>query len=33
VVIRTLQSGWAYGVIYASSAERTARDGWLYDYG
>jgi transposase InsO family protein len=31
--IRTLQNGWAYGAIYASSAERTAAlDGWLWDY-
>ena len=31
--IRTLQNGWAYGAIYASSAERTAAlDGWLYHY-
>ena len=31
--IRTLQGGWAYGAIYASSAERTAAlDGWLYRY-
>jgi transposase InsO family protein len=31
--IRTLLSGWAYGAIYRSSAERTAAlDGWLWDY-
>lgn len=31
--IRTLQAGWAYGAIYASSAERTAAlDGWLHRY-
>jgi transposase InsO family protein len=31
--IRTLQAGWAYGAIYASSAERTAAlDGWLWHY-
>ncbi len=31
--IRTLQNGWAYGAIYASSAERTAAlDGWLWTY-
>ena len=31
--IRTLLGGWAYGVIYASSAERTAAlDGWLFTY-
>jgi transposase InsO family protein len=31
--IRTLQGGWAYGAIYASSAERTAAlDGWLFHY-
>ena len=31
--IRTMQAGWAYGAIYASSAERTAAlDGWLYHY-
>ena len=31
--IRTLQNGWAYGAIYASSAERTtALDGWLHHY-
>jgi transposase InsO family protein len=31
--IRTLLSGWAYGAIYASSAERTAAlDGWLWHY-
>jgi transposase InsO family protein len=25
--------GWAYGAIYASSAERTAAlDGWIYRY-
>jgi transposase InsO family protein len=31
--IRTLQSGWAYGAIYRTSAERTAAlDGWLYRY-
>jgi len=28
--IRTMLAGWAYGAIYASSAERTAAlDGWL----
>jgi transposase len=31
--IRTLLAGWAYGAIYASSAERTAAlDGWLWHY-
>ena len=31
--IRTLQNGWAYGAIYASSKERTAAlDGWLHHY-
>ncbi len=31
--IRTLLGGWAYGAIYASSAERTAAlDGWLWTY-
>jgi transposase InsO family protein len=31
--IRTLQNGWAYGAIYASSTERTAAlDGWLHHY-
>jgi transposase len=31
--IRTMLSGWAYGAIYASSAERTkALDGWLFHY-
>src|SRR5438270_5541880 len=31
--IRTLLSGWAYGSIYRSSAERTAAlDGWLWHY-
>jgi transposase InsO family protein len=31
--IRTLASGWAYGAVYASSAERTAAlDGWLWHY-
>jgi transposase InsO family protein len=31
--IRTLQGGWAYGAIYATSAQRTAAlDGWLYHY-
>lgn len=31
--IRTLLSGWAYGAIYGSSAERTAAlDGWLWTY-
>jgi transposase InsO family protein len=31
--IRTLLAGWAYGAIYASSAERTAAlDGWLWRY-
>jgi transposase InsO family protein len=31
--IRTLVSGWAYGAVYASSAERTATlDGWLWHY-
>jgi transposase InsO family protein len=31
--IRTMLVGWAYGPIYASSAERTkALDGWLWHY-
>jgi transposase InsO family protein len=31
--IRTLLAGWAYGAIYASSAERTSTlDGWLWYY-
>ena len=31
--IRTLLSGWAYGAIYTTSAERTASlDGWLWTY-
>jgi transposase InsO family protein len=31
--IRTMLDGWAYGAIYASSAERTAAlDGWLWRY-
>ena len=31
--IRTLLGGWAYGAIYASSAERTAAlDGWIHTY-
>ena len=31
--IRTMLSGWAYGVIYGSSRERTAAlDGWLWTY-
>jgi transposase InsO family protein len=31
--IRTLLAGWAYGVIYRSSSERTAAlDGWLWHY-
>jgi transposase InsO family protein len=31
--IRTMLGGWAYGAIYASSAERaTALDGWLWTY-
>jgi transposase InsO family protein len=31
--IRTMLGGWAYGAIYASSAERTAAlDGWLFTY-
>jgi transposase InsO family protein len=31
--IRTLLGGWAYGAIYASSAERTAAlDGWIWTY-
>jgi transposase InsO family protein len=31
--IRTMLAGWAYGAIYASSAERTAAlDGWIYRY-
>jgi transposase InsO family protein len=30
---RTLLAGWAYGAIYATSAERTAAlDGWLWTY-
>ena len=32
-LIRTMLAGWAYGAIYASSAERTAAlDGWLHHY-
>jgi transposase InsO family protein len=32
-LIRTMLAGWAYGAIYASSAERTAAlDGWLWTY-
>jgi transposase InsO family protein len=32
-LIRTMLAGWAYGAIYASSAERTAAlDGWLWHY-
>ena len=32
-LIRTMLGGWAYGAIYASSAERTAAlDGWLWHY-
>jgi transposase InsO family protein len=32
-LIRTMLAGWAYGAIYASSAQRTAAlDGWLYHY-
>jgi transposase InsO family protein len=31
--IRTMLGAWAYGAIYASSAERTAAlDGWIYRY-
>jgi transposase InsO family protein len=31
--IRTMLGGWAYGAIYASSAERAAAlDGWLFHY-
>jgi transposase InsO family protein len=31
--IRTMLSGWAYGALYASSAQRTAAlDGWLWHY-
>jgi transposase InsO family protein len=31
--IRTMLGGWAYGAIYASSAERAAAlDGWLWSY-
>jgi transposase InsO family protein len=31
--IRTLLGGWAYGALYASSAERTAAlDGWIFTY-
>jgi transposase InsO family protein len=31
--IRTLLAGWAYGAIYATSAERIAAlDGWLWTY-
>jgi len=31
--IRTMLGGWAYGAIYASSAERTAAlDGWIWTY-
>jgi len=31
--IRTMLSGWAYGAIYRSSADRTAAlDGWLHHY-
>ena len=31
--IRTLLDGWAYGAIFATSAERTAAlDGWLWTY-
>jgi transposase InsO family protein len=31
--IRTLMGGWAYGAIYATSAERRAAlDGWLWHY-
>jgi transposase InsO family protein len=31
--IRTMINGWAYGAIYASSAERAAAlDGWLWTY-
>ena len=32
--IRTMLAGWAYGAIYATSAERAAAlDGWLWTYG
>jgi transposase InsO family protein len=32
-LIRTMLAGWAYGAIYATSAERTAAlDGWLWHY-
>jgi len=32
-LIRTMLAGWAYGAIYATSAERTAAlDGWLWRY-
>jgi transposase InsO family protein len=30
--IRTLQGGWAYGAIYASTARTAALDGWLHHY-
>jgi transposase InsO family protein len=31
--IRTMLTGWAYGAVYGSSAERTAAlDGWLWHY-
>jgi transposase InsO family protein len=31
--IRTMLAGWAYGAIYATSAERAAAlDGWLWTY-
>ena len=31
--IRTLLDGWAYGAIYATSAQRSAAlDGWLWTY-
>jgi transposase InsO family protein len=31
--IRTMLGGWAYGAIYATSAERTAAlDGWRHHY-
>ena len=31
--IRTMLGGWAYGAIYATSAERSAAlDGWIYRY-
>ena len=31
--IRTMLNGWAYGAIYASTAQRTAAlDGWLHHY-